>query len=42
MTLERDPAHLGDIGDREPEEEPDPDPDRVYEREIEQRKEPDE
>jgi hypothetical protein len=42
MTLEHDPAHLGDIGDREPEEEPDPDPDRVYEREIEQRKEPDE
>lgn len=40
MALERDPAHLGDIGDREPEEEPDPD--RVYEQEIEQRKERDE
>lgn len=36
MALERDPAHLGDIGDGEPEEETDPD--RVYEQEIEQRK----
>ncbi|WP_311172999.1 hypothetical protein [Halobellus ordinarius] len=40
MALERDPAHLGDIGDDEPE--PEPDPDRVYEQEIEQRKERDE
>lgn len=37
MALERDPAHLGDIGDSEPE--PEPDPDRIYEQEIEQRKE---
>lgn len=37
MALERDPAHLGDIGDSEPE--PEPDPDRIYEREIERRKE---
>jgi hypothetical protein len=36
MALERDPAHLGDIGDDEP------DPDRVYEQEMEQRKERDE
>ena len=40
MALQRDPAHLGDIGDDEPE--PEPDPDRVYEQEIEQRKERDE
>ena len=40
MALERDPAHLGDIGDGDPETEPDPD--RVYEQEIEQRKERDE
>jgi len=40
MTLERDTAHLGDIGDREPG--PEPDPDRVYEQKIEQRKEHDE
>lgn len=33
MALERDPAHLGDIGDGEPEREPDPD--RIYEQEIE-------
>ena len=33
MALERDPAHLGDIGDCEPEREPDPD--RIYEQEIE-------
>jgi hypothetical protein len=37
MALERDPAHLGDIGDGEPEEEVDPD--RVYEREIERQDE---
>jgi len=42
MALERDPAHLGDIGDDEPGREPDPDPDRVYEKEMEQRKERDE
>jgi len=40
MALQRDPAHLGDIGEGEREEEPDPD--RVYEQEIEQRKERDE
>jgi hypothetical protein len=40
MALERDPAHLGDIGDHELEEEPDPD--RIYEQAIEQRKERDE
>ena len=40
MALERDPAHLGDIGDGEQEKEPDPD--RIYEQEIEQRKERDE
>ncbi|CAM2767721.1 hypothetical protein HASA104033_01905 [Halobacterium salinarum] len=34
MALERDPAHLGDIGDEDPEKEPDPD--RVYEQEAEQ------
>lgn len=33
MSLERGPAHLGDIGDGEPEEESDPD--RVSEKEIE-------
>jgi len=37
MALERDPAHLGDIGDGDPTTEPDPD--RVYEREIELRSE---
>lgn len=35
MALECDPAHLGDIGDCEPE--PEPDPDRYYEAEIERR-----
>jgi hypothetical protein len=40
MTLERDPTHLGDIGDHEPEQELDPD--RIYEQAIEQRKERDE
>jgi hypothetical protein len=29
MALERDPAHLGDIGDSEPE--PEPNPERIYE-----------
>ena len=37
MPLQCDPPHLGDIGDDEPEEEPDPD--RVYEQEIERRRE---
>jgi hypothetical protein len=40
MALERDPAHLGDIGDCEPE--PEPEPDRVYERQMEKRIEDDE
>lgn len=39
MALQRDPAHLGDIGDSEPEEEPNPD--RIYEQEIEQREDRD-
>jgi hypothetical protein len=33
MALQRDPAHLGDIGDHEPEQEPEPD--RIYEQAIE-------
>lgn len=37
MALQRDPAHLGDTGDEEPEKEPNPD--RIYEREIERRNE---
>ena len=37
MALERDPAHLGNIGDDEPE--PKPDPDRIYERGIELQRE---
>jgi hypothetical protein len=37
MALQSDPAHLGDIGDEEPEEEPDPD--RIYERQMDQRRE---
>lgn len=40
MSLGRDPAHLGDIGEGKPKSEPDPD--RIYEQEIEQRKERDE
>jgi hypothetical protein len=35
MALQRDPAHLGDIGDEDPELEPDPD--RIYEQKMEQR-----
>lgn len=35
MALQRDPAHLGDIGDNEPEK--DPDPDRIYEQGVEHR-----
>lgn len=37
MALERDPAHLGDIGDSEQGEEPDPD--RIYEQAIERQME---
>jgi len=37
MALERDPAHLGDIGDEHPEQEPNPD--RVYEQEAERERE---
>jgi hypothetical protein len=37
MALQSDPAHLGDIGDEEPE--PEPDPDRIYERQMDQRRE---
>ncbi|MGB9965401.1 hypothetical protein [Halobacterium hubeiense] len=37
MALERDPAHLGDIGDEDPEQESDPD--RVYEQEAERERE---
>lgn len=40
MALQCDPPHLGDIGDGEQEEELNPD--RMYEQEIEQRKERDE
>jgi len=40
MGLQRDPAHLEDIGDGKPQIEPNPD--RIYEQEIEQRKERDE
>ena len=40
MALERDPAHLGDIGDHEPKREPDPD--LAYERAMEQQRERDE
>jgi hypothetical protein len=37
MALQRDPAHLGDIGNQE--REPEPDPDQVYEQEMERRNE---
>lgn len=37
MALERDPPHLGDIGEREPEREPDPD--RQYEKHAERMRE---
>lgn len=40
MALQSDPAHLGDIGDEEPKQEPDPD--RIYERQMDQRRERDE
>jgi len=36
MALRR-PRHLGNIGNKEPE--PEPEPDRIYEREIEKRRE---
>lgn len=39
MALQCDPTYLEDIGDREPE--PEPDSDRIYEQEIERRKERD-
>lgn len=37
MALESDPAHLGDIGDREANREPDID--RIYERRIKRERE---
>jgi hypothetical protein len=37
VALERDPAHLGDIGDNESEEEPDSD--QIYEQAIERQME---
>lgn len=40
MALQCDPPYLGDIGDRKPK--PEPDPDRIYEQEIQRRKERDE
>ena len=36
MTLQRDPPHLDDIGDTEPEREPDPD--HAYEQEMERQR----
>lgn len=39
MALECDPPYLGDIGDHEPD--PEPDPDRIYEAELERRRESD-